>query len=155
MHNEKSRRPLYAKIAIARKQLPHLDEDAYRELLKKEFGKESAKDLTWYQLERLVHVLALFGASFESKGGSRKVTAKARPDWISVPDDAPHAATKRQVLAIWKKLGYSMSSLETRIRRQFGVHTFAWVHDHEKLTALLTDLQKRERAFDKKHGTAA
>ena len=42
-----NRRPLYAKIAIARKQLPHLDEDGYRELLKKEFGKESSKDLNW------------------------------------------------------------------------------------------------------------
>ena len=117
-----NRRPLYAKIAIARKQLPHLDEDGYRALLKKAFGKE---------------------------------TAKARPDWISVPDDAPHASLKRQILAIWKKLGYSMSSLETRIRRQFGTHTFAWVHDHEKLTALLTDLQKRERSFDKKRGATA
>ena len=150
-----NRRPLYAKIAIARKPLPHLDEDAYRELLKKEFGKESAKELNWYQLDRLVHVLATLGASFESKSGNRKVTVKARPDWISVPDDAPHASLKRQILAIWKKLGYSMASLETRIRRQFGTHTFAWVHDHEKLTALLTDLQKRERAFDKKRGTAA
>ena len=150
-----NRRPLYAKIAIARKQLPHLDEDAYRELLKKSFGKESAKELTWYQLDRLVHVLASLGASFESKGSSRKVTAKARPDWITVPDDVPHAAMKRQILAIWKKLGYSMSSLEIRIRRQFGTHTFAWVHDHEKLTALLTDLQKRERSFDKKRGATA
>lgn len=66
------------------------------------------------------------------------MTAKARPDWISVPDDALHASLKRQILAIWKKLGYSMTSLETRVQRQFGTHTFAWVHDHEKLTALLT-----------------
>ena len=150
-----NRRPLYAKIAIARKQLPYLDEETYRELLRREFGRESAKDLSWYQLDRLVHILAGLGASFESPGGSRRVTAKARPDWITVPDDAPHASLKRQILAIWKKLGYSMTSLETRIRRQFGTHTFAWVHDREQLTALLTDLQKRERAFDKKRGAAA
>ena len=68
---------------------------------------------------------------------------------------ALHASLKRQILAIWKKLGYSMTSLETRVQRQFGTHTFAWVHDHEKLTALLTDLQKRERAFDKKRGATA
>lgn len=150
-----NRRPLYAKIAIARKQLPHLDEDAYRELLKREFGKESSKELNWYQLERLIQLLAGLGAHFESGGSNRKVTAKARPDWISVPDDALHASLKRQILAIWKKLGYSMTSLETRVQRQFGTHTFAWVHDHEKLTALLTDLQKRERAFDKKCGATA
>ena len=48
-----------------------------------------------------------------------------------------------------------MTSLETRVQRQFGTHTFAWVHDHEKLMALLTDLQKRERAFDKKRGATA
>lgn len=145
-----NRRPLYAKIAIARKQLPHLDEDGYRALLKKEFGKESSKDLNWYQLEKLIQLLAGLGAHFENKGSNRKVTAKARPDYISVPDAAPHASLKRQILAIWKKLGYSMTSLETRVQRQFGTHTFAWVHDHEKLTALLTDLQKRERSFDKK-----
>lgn len=149
------RRPLYAKIAIARKQLPHLDEEGYRALLRKEFGKESAKELNWYQLERLVQLLAGLGAHFESKGSNPRVTAKARPDWISVPDDAPYASTKRQILAIWKKLGYSMTSLETRIRRQFGLATFAWVHDYEKLTALLTDLQKRERAADRKGGATA
>ena len=126
-----NRRPLYAKIAIARKQLPHLDEDGYRELLKKEFRKESSKDLHWYQLERLIQILAGRGAHFESKGSSHKVTAKARPDWITVPDAAPHASLKRQILAIWKKLGYSMSSLESRMRRQFGTHSFAWVHDHD------------------------
>lgn len=153
--NTTDRRPLYAKIAIARKQLPHLDEEAYRALLKKEFGKESAKELNWYQLERLLTVLARLGAHFESRGSNTKVTAKARPDWISVPDDAPHASLKRQILAIWKKLGYSMTSLETRVQRQFGLATFAWVHDYEKLTALLTDLQKRERAADNKHGATA
>ena len=146
-----NRRPLYAKIAIARKQLPHLDEDAYRELLKKEFGKESAKDLNWYQLEKLVHVLATLGASFESRGSSRKVTAEARPDWISVPDDAPHASIKAPDFGdLGRSSATAWPDLETRIRRQFGTHTFAWVHDHEKFTALLTDLQKRERAFDKK-----
>lgn len=149
------RRPLYAKIAIARKQLPHLDEEGYRALLRKEFDKKSAKELNWYQLERLVQLLAGLGAHFESKGSNQKVTSKARPDWISVPDDAPYASTKRQILAIWKKLGYSMTSLETRIRRQFGLATFAWVHDYKKLTALLTDLQKRERAADKRHGATA
>ena len=66
-----NRRPLYAKIAIARKQLPHLDEDAYRELLKRDFGKESSKELNWYQLERLIQLLVGLGAHFESGGSNR------------------------------------------------------------------------------------
>ena len=149
------RRPLYAKIAIARKQLPHLDEEAYRALLKEKFGKESAKELNYYQLDRLIHALVRLGARLTTQGNNNRVCGHARPDWIDVTDDMPHARVKRQILAIWKKLGYSMTSLETRVRRQFGLATFAWVHDYEKLTALLTDLQKRERAADKKRGATA
>lgn len=144
------RRPLYAKIAIARKQLPHLDEEAYRALLKEKFGKESAKDLNYYQLDRLIHALAALGARFTTQGNNTRVTNRARPDWYTIPDDVENAPLKRQIVAIWKKLGYSMTSLETRVQRQFGVHTFTWLHDHEKLSALLTDLQHRERRLEKK-----
>ena len=77
-------------------------------------------------------------------------TSKARPDWIEVKDGDRHADQKRAILAIWKKLGYSMSSLETRVKRGFGVESFAWLHDEKKISALLSDLQKREVTFDKK-----
>lgn len=152
--NTQNRRPLYAKIGIARKQLPHLDEESYRELLQNKFGTSSSKELDWHQLTRLVHMLAGMGAEYTSGGTNNKVTAKARPDWIEITDSMPHAGVKRQILAIWKKLGYSMTSLETRVQRQFGVHTFAWIQDYDKLSSLLSDLQRRERSFQKKQGEA-
>lgn len=149
------RRPLYAKIAIARKQLPYLDEEGYRALLREKFGKESAKELNYYQLDRLIHALVRLGARLTTQGNNNRVRSHARPDWYAIPDDVENAPLKRQIVAIWKKLGYSMTSLETRVRRQFGVHTFMWLHDHEKLSALLTDLQHREKSLEKKQAVRA
>ena len=107
-----TRRGLYAKIAIARKQLPHLaDDTVYRDLLLAEFGKRSAADLTPGQLSRLVQLLARLGATFTSSGNNKQVKAQSRPDWITIPDDAPHAGMKKQILLIWKKLGYGFRSL--------------------------------------------
>lgn len=45
---------LYRKVEIARKQLPNMDEEAFRALLRSEFGVESRKDMTIHQLSRLV-----------------------------------------------------------------------------------------------------
>jgi hypothetical protein len=147
------RKPLYAKIAIARKQLPDMTEEAYRELLNNKFRVASASKLSFAQLSSLVQILAEMGAVFTTPGktySNTKVTSKARPDWIEVKDGDRHADQKRAILAIWKKLGYSMSSLETRVKRGFGVESFAWLHDEKKISALLSDLQKREVTFDKK-----
>jgi phage gp16-like protein len=161
-----SRQPLYAKIAIARKQLPDMDEETYRALLGNTFrGKTSSTKLSYAELNRLVDMLADMGAVFTAKGascaqrepsdakrshGNTRVTPKARPDWIEVHDGDEHGPQKRAILAIWKKLGYSMSSLETRVRREFLVESFAWLHDPDQIKRLLTDLQARERAFDRK-----
>ena len=48
---------LYRKIEIARKQLPQMDEEAFRALLRGEFGVESRKDMNINQLSRLVQWL--------------------------------------------------------------------------------------------------
>ena len=64
-----NRKPLYAKIAIARKQLPDMTEEAYRELLSNEFnGTTSAAKLSWRDLNRLVDLLASLGAVYVTKG---------------------------------------------------------------------------------------
>lgn len=44
-----------------------------------------------------------------------------------------------------------MTSLDTRVQREFGSYSFVWLKDEKSIIALLTDLQKRERAFDKKN----
>ena len=63
----------------------------------------------------------------------------------------PFAAEKRQILAIWRKLGYSMTSLDTRVRRAFGCPCFVWLKNEEQISTLLSDLQRREKAFDRRH----
>ena len=144
---------LYRKIEVARKQLPAMDEVAFRSLLRAEFGVESRKDMTVNQLSRLVHYFTSnLGVKYKAPAKSRnnRVTPHGRPDFIEITDSMPFAAQKRQILAIWRKLGYSMSSLDTRVKREFGTDCFVWLQDGEKIKALLTDLQHREKALDKK-----
>lgn len=141
---------LYRKIEVARKQLPEMDEEAFRGLLRSEFGVESRKDMTVPQLSRLVHHFARFGVEYKApaKSRNRRVTANARPDFIEITDSMPYAREKRQILAIWRKLGYSMTSLDTRVKRAFGAHCFVWLHDGRHISTLLSDLQRREKRFD-------
>lgn len=85
-----------------------------------------------------------------ARSHNRRVTAHGRPDWIEITDSMPFAAEKRQILAIWRKLGYSMTSLNTRCKRAFGVELFVWMQNGEQISTLLSDLQRRERAFEKR-----
>lgn len=153
MDNRKMRLGLYRKIEIARKQLPHMDEEAFRALLRSEFGVESRKDMNIHQLSRLVQLFASqHGVTYTAPAKSRneRVTPLSRPDWIEITDSMPHAAEKRQILAIWRKLGYSMTSLDTRVKRAFGCHCFVWLQNGDHISTLLSDLQRREKAFEKK-----
>lgn len=137
-----NRQPLYAKIAIARKQLPGMDESTYRELLQGMFGVQSAKNLNFTQLSRLVEHFSSLGANFTSKP-AQKVRPHARSDYYSLANDE-FGPTKRMICAIWHKLGYDMTSLDTRCQREFKVESFAWLRDWKSLKRLLTDLQHRE-----------
>lgn len=153
MDNKKMRLGLYRKIEIARKQLPNMDEDAFRGLLHAEFGVSSRKEMSVNQLSRLVQLFASrYGVTYTAPRKSRnnRVTPHGRPDWVEITDGMPYPAEKRQILAIWRKLGYSMTSLDTRVKRAFGVPLFVWMQDGEKIGILLSDLQRREKAFDKK-----
>lgn len=148
---------LYRKMEIGRDQLPEMsDDDFFHDWLEDNFGKRSRTQLSVPELSRVLDMFVGLGAVFTSKKAApkkrtnNKKTPHARPDWIEVPENVPFAKEKREICAIWRKLGYSMTSLETRIKRQFGQPTIMWVHDKEKLSRLLSDLQKRERAFDRK-----
>lgn len=154
MDSRKMRLGLYRKIEIARKQLPHMDEEAFRALLRSEFGVSSRKDMNIHQLSRLAQLFAeQYGVTYTApaKSRNRRVTPLSRPDWIEITDSMPYAAEKRQILAIWRKLGYSMTSLDTRVKRAFGCHCFVWLKDGKQISTLLSDLQRREKAFEKKH----
>lgn len=155
--NRAMRLGLYRKIEVARKQLPEMDEEAFRSLLRSEFGVESRKDMTVPQLSWLVNHFARLGVEFKApaKSRNRRVTATARPDFIEITDSMPFAQEKRQILAIWRKLGYSMTSLDTRVKRAFGVHCFVWLHDGKAIRTLLSDLQRREKSFEKRQARVA
>lgn len=148
--NSQNRNAIYAKIAIARKQLG-LEDDIYRELLQNKFKKNSAKDLTDNELTRLLYHFTECGVRFVSKKNKKRsnisVNPHSRPDWIDITPGMPFYSQKKQILAIWKKLGYSMSSLDTRVQREFNCYSFVWLQEEKAIIALLTDLQKRERAF--------
>ena len=153
MDKNRMRLGLYRKIEIARKQLPQMDEEAFRALLRSEFGVESRKDMNIHQLSRLVQLFASqHGVTYTAPAKSRneRVTPLSRPDWIEITDSMPYADVKRQIVALWHKLGYSMTSLDTRVKRAFGCHCFAWLKDGEQISILLSDLQRREKAFKKK-----
>lgn len=155
--NKTMRLGLYRKIEIARKQLPYMDEAAFRGLLRSEFGVESRKDMSVNQLSRLVHLFAGMGVVFTAPARAKKqeVRPHSRTDWVEITDSMSFAAEKRQIAAIWRKLGYSMTSLDTRVKRAFGCHCFVWLQDGEQISTLLSDLQRREKAFDKRQRAAA
>ena len=158
MDTQKMRLGLYRKIEIGRRQIPHMDEEAFRALLRSEFGVSSRKDMSVYQLSRLVQLFAAkYGVVYTAPAKSRnsRVTHHGRPDWIEITDSMPYAAEKRQILAIWRKLGYSMTSLNTRVKRAFGSHLFVWMQDGKQISTLLSDLQRREKAFDRKKAREA
>lgn len=153
MDNQKMRLGLYRKIEIARKQLPAMDEEAFRALLRSEFGVSSRKDMSVNQLSRLVqHFASVHGVTYTAPAKSRnpRVTPHGRPDFIEITDSMPYAREKRQILAIWRRLGYSMTSLDTRCKRAFGVPVFVWMQNGEQIATLLSDLQHREKSFDRK-----
>lgn len=148
---------LYRKIEVARKKLPSMDETAFRSLLRSEFGVDSRKDMTVSQLSRLVRIFAEMGVDFRPSAKSKRkcATSASRADFIEITDSMPYASEKRQILAIWRKLGYSMSSLNTRVKRAFGTHFFIWLQDGDKIRTLLCDLQRREKAFEKRQARRA
>jgi hypothetical protein len=157
MQGDKTRNALYAKVEIARKQLPGMDnDDVFRDwLAEKFFGKRSRRDLSFVELVRLVDLLARMGAVYASKAPQkRQKRPYVRTDYIEIPADDPHASVKRMICAIWRRLGYPMTSLDTRVERQTGIVTILGLHDGKRLSAILTDLRKREKAFEEKRTAA-
>ena len=157
MDEKNMRLGLYRKIEIARKQLPDMDEEAFRDRLRNEYGVSSRKEMSVSQLSRLVHDFAREGVVFTApaKAKNKEVRPHSRPDWVEITDSMEYAPEKRQILAIWRKLGYSVNSLDTRVKRAFGVPLFVWMKDREQLSTLLSDLQRRERTFDRKKAGGA
>ena len=126
------RNRLLAKVHIAKKDLG-LDDDVYRELLDNMFGRRSAADLSTNDLFRLLR-------HFRSCGWRQK---PSRSGWMDLPAGISMEAQKRYVAALWGALGYKMSGLDYRCKKQFGVDRFMWLANREHLMTLAKDLVNR------------
>lgn len=134
-----ARKSLLAKVHIARKQLG-LTEEEYRAMLEASYDRSSAGDLTVPQLTDLVGRLE--GLGF--RAGPRSARSRApQGEYLRIPDEDVHAAQKRYILALAKKLGWSPQSLNGRIAKQFGVQRIEWLHDQAALQTLAKDLYSR------------
>lgn len=157
--NAAHRKALLGKSSIGVKQLG-IDADTLREMLRNLFGRESRAELTAPELVRLCDHLAQRGARFTSGAAPRegkpyKVKAAGRrSDWYEIPE-GPQAARKRGIAAMWRKLGYDMTSLDTRVQRAFGVEAFRWLENERDLCALAKDLETRLDAKERRDRKAA
>jgi len=138
-----TRRADLAKIHIGRKQLGMSDAD-YRALLHTLFGKDSAGELTTAQRWKLIQHMEKLGAAFSRQGRPRsKPRPEIRADYYEIPDHVPHARQKRYICALWARLGFKLSGLDARARKQCGVDRFLWVDDQAFLQTLAKDMTKR------------
>lgn len=157
--NTGHRKALLGKSSIGVKQLG-IDADTLCEMLRNLFGKESRAELTAPELVRLCDHLAQRGAKFTSsaaprEGKSYKVKAAGRrSDWYEIPE-GPQAARKRRIAAMWRELGYDMTSLDTRVQRAYGVEAFRWLESERDLCALAKDLETRLDAKERRDRKAA
>ncbi len=142
-----ARNGLLGKAHMGGKQLG-MDEETWRGMLEERYGVRSARDLSDRQLVLLVDHLAGLGAQFTSKGrprnkpGYRAGAASRRSEFYEIPP-GPSARTKRYIAALWRELGYDMLSLDTRVKREFGVEAFRWLEDEGALARLVQDLRRR------------
>jgi len=128
-----------ARIHIAKKELA-LTEEAYRDILWINFRVGSARELTEQQALELINL-------FKAKGWVPKVGGpwgqrKSEGQFIEIKP-GPAAKQQRKVLALWHELGYDMTKLHARVKKQFGVDRFEWLEDNKALHILITDLEHR------------
>jgi len=118
---------LLAKVHIAKKELNIEDED-YRAILEREFGKRSARDCTQMELEYLVDY-------FREKGWS--------PNGKRKTDNGQQCeALRARVYEIAGKIENGQARLKGLARKILGVDSIAWSRDVGKLRRLLAVLEK-------------
>lgn len=141
-NNANWRNGLLAKVHIAKKQMPEMDDELYRAILYERYGKSSAGKLTMRELADFVAHLETKGAEFTNSGTRARTPRK---DFYEVPDGTPFARQKRWIASMWNALAWKMSGLDTRCATQFGVEKFIWLNDQSQLQTLAKDLTGRCR----------
>ena len=131
------RQRLLAAIHVAKKELC-LSDDVYQAVLSEVCGAESSKDLTEAELLKLCNHL-------KSKLPAPKKFKKPVAEFYEIPKGTPHEDQKRYILALWAALGYKVSGIDYRVKKQFGVDKFLWLKNEDHLQTLAKDLNKRCR----------
>ncbi len=117
-------------IHIAKKQL-NLDDDIYRHLLTSETKKTSTKDMTVWELEKVIKNLKTKGFKVRSNSRKEKITAaepmhkKIRSLWLTL---AERGAVKNR----------SEKALNAYIKRITGVELMNWLSDSESVKVIET-----------------
>jgi len=143
---------LNKKIRWGRTQIPAFgDEETWRDMLESVGGSRSLGDMNARNMAKVVdHMAREYKLEFSSVKNKRPAEkpykAKAagrRSDFYEIPDGTPRAEQKRVICSLWQRLGYDMTSLDTRVKRQFGVDVLLWLHDENALNTLIRDLNGR------------
>lgn len=142
--NSAIRRGLLAKVHCAKKDLA-MDDATYRTILARLFGVESSKGLNVIQLAILVNHFISSGWKGPTPPAARPRKPAGNKNFIEIPDSDPNAAIKRRILAMWRELGWKVSGIHARCKKQFGVESFLWLKDMNHLQTLSKDLETRCR----------
>ena len=138
-----------AKIHMGKKQLG-LDDETYRVMLDEMFGVTSAGKLNSKQRYRLIRHMEERGAVFVSKNeknshAQTKKVQRTKNDFYAIPDGVPFVSQKRYLLVLWKKLGWKLSGVDTRMKRQYGIESLAWIGEQYQMQTVLNDVINRCR----------
>lgn len=140
-----TKKQLIQKVKIAQKQIGIPDDD-YRELLENSYGVESCTKLTMQQLNGLIHHFQNhygWKAKSVSKKPKSGINVGYQGDYIKIDDSDPLAQQKRYALVLAKNLGWKLSGLDTRCKKQFHVERFVWIKKQIHMQTLIKDMINR------------
>ena len=83
------------------------------------------------------------GAVFVSASKQNTESRRHDAEFYEIPDYVPHVRQKRYLAALWKRMGYAMTSLDRRCSRQFKVDAFIWLDEASDLQTLGRDIVRR------------
>lgn len=131
---------LLSKIHIARQQV-EMDEDVYRQKLREMFGKDSARDLTMHQAEKLLEEFKRLG--WKPRPSSKSV---GKPHNFSSPA-MPELITKIEAQLSDMKLPWAYA--DALARQMYKVQKVAWLRKPAQLTGLIAalDVEQEKRSL--------
>lgn len=117
-----------------------MSDDEYRTMLYDRYQVESSTKLSIQDLEDLISHFEKLGVEFHDSG---RRSRKKNPNFYEVPDGTHYPRQKRYIVALWNALGWKISGLDVRAKKQFGVDSFLWIEKQSHLQTLAKDLINR------------